>query len=595
MEEGKSEKTESKKETIPTPESKGEKFNTAKYEERVERYQETRKELEKESQQKDLEYLEKIKDKHSLEPETAERIQEHIMTEKYESAEGKKEVPKEEVEEMKEVKEKKEKWLFEPRFGEFSFEDTVRAERRLDNLGKVMEGANFNYWLDGGLNIPIYTGEYHRKHKDIEISVNQDEIEKLHSWAEKKGYNIFDTRSKENPKKMSSEDFKSFEINRSLLLSESEEYKGHTDTEIELHVHETDERGNQIVEGVVIPKKYFENLPRYKTAFGHEINLSHPLVTAYHKLRIERGDPLESWEEQSKDIRKAYDIEDLKELRKRLPDEDMEALEILVTEQNDKRTEGIDKRLEEIFNALDLNASESEIQRAFREKAGMAGQPPEVRPKITKAIEEICSYITKNRDLTFDDFAVEFKEIINVEEILGKIRKKLEVIKKEKGPEEKKLPKKIENLLSEKEKIRYENLEEEQEEKEKILEAVKEIYSESQGAKKQIEAGEIAEDEAKSKVKEKVVSNPMIAEYLSVHIEEIVNIAFESESEGSYINTLAEKYADEVRKKVEEKFSQEFEKEKEVEEKEAVIAAEEEIKETPETPKVEIKTEEEET
>jgi len=476
----------------------------------------------------------------------------------------------------KRVGEQKE-YLFDPKIGEFSIEDKAMSEKKLDNLGSLMKGADFNWWLDGGLNIPIYKGEYYRAHKDIEISINQEDIEKFYSWLRGKGYNLFDTTLFEHPKKLSFQELTSIGECHNLVISDVEEYEGHTSSEIELHICERDGQGNQIVDDVTIPKKYFENLPKYKTVSGYEISLSHPVVVAFHKLRMERGDPFEPLEEKLRDAKKSYDIEDLKGLMASLSNEDMEALERLAVEARNKRIERISQKIEQIFNSLDLKGTISEIRQSMEKSIELDKREGEAKPKYRKIIQIMASYVTENPDITFDQFSSKLKEIIDLDEKTGRWDKKLKIIKKEKrGSIEGGLPEKIENLLSEEERNRYENFEEEKKEKEIIFEAIKEIYANTQEAK--IRAGRegITIDEAKSEVKEKSMDNPIIAEYVSRYVNEIVDIAFKSETEQDYIETLREKYADGVRKKIEEKFSSKREP------KEEKQGAEEKIKETPE-------------
>ena len=91
-------------------------------------------------------------------------------------------------------------------------------------------------------------------------------------------------------------------------------------------------------------------------------------------------------------------------------------------------------------------------------------------------------------------------------------------------------------------------------EEDEIREAVKEIYVSTQKAKEKIKNREITLDGAKNGVKEKAMASPIIAEYLSAHVNEIVDIAFESKTEENYTKILREKYIDEVRKKMGEKF-----------------------------------------
>jgi len=467
------------------------------------------------------------------------------------------------------AKQKTEKeWVFNPKIGEFSFEDVEAAERRIDNLGKLMEGADFYWQLDGGLNAPIYNGEYYRRHKDIEISVGNEDIKKIYSLVEQKGYHIFvKSTSHENPKKLLPEDLENFDVKGEYILSDREKHKGHPKTEIELHIQEKNEKGNQIVDGVEIPKKYFENLPKYKTASDYEVNLSCPLVAAFHKIKMERGDPFESLESKLEDPKKSYDIKDLKILGKVLSDKDMEVLKILVTEHKDKMQDKIEEAFEEIFNSLDLKAPASEIRKVFEEKIGIEKSKEEVKEKYREIIEKMVSYIDKNRGLNFDDFNLKFQEVTNLEAFLSKPEKKIEIMKKERVSK-KNLERKNEigNLLTEEERFRYENYPDEQKLKEKISKLANKIQGESQKIKEDIQKGKITEKEAKS-ILEKKFDNTLLGEYLPDHIEELIDIAFDSKSDKDYHEKLQKKYGVEdtvkIMKRIEEKFLESRKKEKE--------------------------------
>lgn len=113
-------------------------------------------------------------------------------------------------------------------------------------------------------------------------------------------------------------------------------------------------------------------------------------------------------------------------------------------------------------------------------------------------------------------------------------------------------------------------------ERQKILEAVKEIYSNVRDLKRRVEKKEVTKDEAITRAIEKARSNFVIAEYLSQYAPEIIDTAFGSRTEEEYITGL-EKYRSEVEAKLEAKFPPE---KKEIAEEESLEEAPEEIKET---------------
>lgn len=119
-------------EAVPTPELKEEKFDVGKYEERVDKYQEVHQELEKESQEKDLQRFEEFEEKYSsdLEPEVFEKTKEYLKKEKYEP--GEEGAPEEKAEDkiaramVHESEESKE--YFKNRFSELLKEQVEKVE-----------------------------------------------------------------------------------------------------------------------------------------------------------------------------------------------------------------------------------------------------------------------------------------------------------------------------------------------------------------------------------------------------------------------------------------------------------------------------------
>lgn len=134
FEEAKIEKPEPTKETIPTLETGGKEFDVEKYEKGVEKYQETRQEIEKESQKKDLEYFEEVKQKYPLEPEVIERTEEYLKKEKYEVGEDKEAGKKEEkIEKVIEEDKVKEEEKLQPQEKELKFESDEELKEYFKN------------------------------------------------------------------------------------------------------------------------------------------------------------------------------------------------------------------------------------------------------------------------------------------------------------------------------------------------------------------------------------------------------------------------------------------------------------------------------
>jgi hypothetical protein len=284
---------------------------------------------------------------------------------------------------------------------------------------------------------------------------------------------------------------------------------------------------------------------------------------------MERGDPLEQLESKIKDPKKSYDVEDLKVLGRMLSDNEMGHLKTLITEHKDERQKIIDGRLEDIFQSLNLKGPASDIRKVFEEKMEIEKQKGQAKEKRQAIIENIVSYLDKNRGVHFDDFNFKLREIANLKVHLDKPEKKIEEMEKERNKMPQKSPKRqneIRNLLTEEERFRYENYPEELKLKEKLSKLANKILTESQSKKAEIQKGEIAEKEAKIMLKQDF-DQTLLGEYLPDHIEELIDIAFDSKSKEDYYKKIKERYgdkkSDKIRNEIETKFLESRKKDKE--------------------------------
>ena len=80
-------------------------------------------------------------------------------------------------------------------------EQTQEMDQRLSELSKLFEGSGLRWHLDGAINISAMRGDYIGYHKDVDISIEKEDLAALESWLLKKGYAFFCPEQKELLKK----------------------------------------------------------------------------------------------------------------------------------------------------------------------------------------------------------------------------------------------------------------------------------------------------------------------------------------------------------------------------------------------------------
>jgi hypothetical protein len=224
----------------------------------------------------------------------------------------------------------------------------------MKELGEVFEGSELNWHMDGALNISLMNGKYIGYHKDVDLSVEENELNKLESHLLKKGYGLFLSRTEDKNKnkvmrRVGHENFRDSKTEHMLIAAIDETGKIRRDRAlnfVDVHIIKRSPEGKLLSDAsVVMPEKWGRSYP---VEFqGHEINLSHPGKVLYFKIHQGRN----------------YDATDIQRLidTGKITQEDMDKVsEILESEfiENRKRAK---EALNEISKNLKSKATADEI------------------------------------------------------------------------------------------------------------------------------------------------------------------------------------------------------------------------------------------
>ncbi|HNV96933.1 MAG TPA: hypothetical protein PKL13_01285 [bacterium] len=282
-------------------------------------------------------------------------------------------------------------------------EQIEKFERGLETMSEVFENADFPWYVDGGANITLYSGEQKREHKDLDISILKGDLDKLKELLKNKGFEIAETNH--------------------LFIKKINNYDSNNIfNEVDLHVHDIDKDGNLIINytGAKFPKEYIEPI-KHKILNGKEINLSHPALVVYHKLYSYE------W-----DRDRVYDIKDLEQIVDKLEIKDFEILRDILTEEFENRKQKILAKFDDFWNIISTKLQnrdeflikgvlfeDDDVRRNMQNKNKMS--------TITiQYIDMIARYISdRNYDISRGDFINKSIEIIDS---LENAKEKLEIL-----------------------------------------------------------------------------------------------------------------------------------------------------------------------
>ncbi|MDP2951000.1 MAG: hypothetical protein Q8N55_01305, partial [bacterium] len=211
-------------------------------------------------------------------------------------------------------------WLLQkwPAFNDEAFEEenidlngkrkpaTPEQKEKMDNdfekLGKLLEGSDISWFLGGAANISFAEGEYIGFHKDIDLSVEDGDLEKLEKHLKSKGYGLFiregDIVGETTWRRVGAK-----KVNGDTVICRIDE-RGAIDKEdslsfVDLYPIRRNKQGEAIGHfDIILPEKWFE--PKIIDFKETKLNLSPPARLAYFKLHCER----------------TYDMDDLEKMVK---------------------------------------------------------------------------------------------------------------------------------------------------------------------------------------------------------------------------------------------------------------------------------------
>jgi hypothetical protein len=195
-----------------------------------------------------------------------------------------------------------------------------KLDASMEQLGDFFADADFFWQLDGALNISLYAGEYIGIHKDIDISIDETELDKVESFLAKKGYGLFLLSWNEQEKqrrfeRVSADRFKKNVSSQGMIISidnDGEIIHDSAASHLDTHLIRRDKNGLRIGrEFTPLPQEWYK--PRIINFHEREIHCSHPALVGFYKLFHSR----------------AYDDNDLKLLAKsgKLTQSDVDLIE----------------------------------------------------------------------------------------------------------------------------------------------------------------------------------------------------------------------------------------------------------------------------
>ncbi len=315
----------------------------------------------------------------------------------------------EEYQEAKRLRKKEER----PFWGEFSGgeiddvgeyteptqEQRGKFQKRNERMSEIFEGADFQWYLDGAVNISLYRDGQMRDHKDLDMSIFNEDVAKLDELLSRQGFGIFinyEENGKGLMRRATLEELATIgKLDLSICKVGS---NGKIEREtpdpfnfVDLHIHSKDAEGNTVINysGANLPKDFFEPIKK-ELSNGKEINLSQPVVVAYHKLHSNRP----------------YDLTDLQRLRPNLQERDFVVLREVLEREIEETEQKVKEKLQEAWDLLSPILKMTRDQKIISEKLYTHPDIEKRRsdPKVSEYVSSISQYVSENQRISFDDF-----------------------------------------------------------------------------------------------------------------------------------------------------------------------------------------------
>jgi len=304
-------------------------------------------------------------------------------------------------------------------------EQREKFQKRNERMAEIFDGADFQWYLDGAVNISLYRDGQIRDHKDLDMSVFNEDSEKLVELLSRQGFGVFvnyDENGKRLMRRATTEELSTpGKLDLSICkIGANEKIERETAEPfnfVDLHIHSKDLEGNATINytGATLPKEYFEPVKK-ELPNGKEINLSQPAVVAYHKLHSNRP----------------YDLTDLQRLRPNLQEKDFAMLRRVLEREIEETEKKVREKLQEAWDSLSPMLELTHDQKVISEKLW---EHPDLQKrrddqKVSEYVSSISQYISENQGISFDDFLRQSLVILKPREQVEQKLKAIEQLEK---------------------------------------------------------------------------------------------------------------------------------------------------------------------
>ena len=307
-------------------------------------------------------------------------------------------------------------------------EPTEREREKMDKslsaLGQLFEGTGIRWQLDGALNISLMRGEYIGIHKDLDVSIEADEMTLLEKKLGERGYGLFLSYLKDPEQPRGKKVME--RVSAAMFLDAAEKDHGRhpmiaaVDAKglirevgdlnfIDTHVVRRVDGDPIGWHGVRLPQDWYEPV---STPFqGTELLLSKPAKVAYFKLHGTRS----------------YDKTDLKLLAEsgKMTATDVEQVATVMTAEQEarlKRAEGI---FDGIFARFEPTMDKDQIKQVFANDSVVGARLKEMSAQL----DELSELIVTSGKRTFGELQTDIVRIFQLDATIAKEQQQLDELR----------------------------------------------------------------------------------------------------------------------------------------------------------------------
>lgn len=301
-----------------------------------------------------------------------------------------------------------------------------RMDRSLIALGKLFEGTQIRWQLDGAINISLMSGDYIGIHKDIDLSVDADDLEEVEELLESRGYALFLSSLKDPSQPRGKKMMERVSAARFREAAEKDETTHHPmivriDVRgmiqeggdlnfIDTHIVRRNEEHRPIGwSGVVLPEEWYEQ--QSVEVQGARVQISHPAKVAYFKLHGDR----------------VYDQMDLRSLAKsgRLSPADMVTMRELINQELNNRLKQAEQIFGRIIDGVTTLTDQEEVMRLFEEDPFIRRR---MNDSLREQLRELSQVVVQTQKRTFVDLQEDVVRIFRVKEIGKRLLEKIQQV-----------------------------------------------------------------------------------------------------------------------------------------------------------------------